>query len=122
MADKQLQSTRAAAAFQKQWFADLRRAVFDANKPYALVQADVPFELFQLMDVPAISNQWWAALIAAKRQAPAYLDAFNDAGFHDGLCRYCSLGLASTLFRERVPPPWGGLPVPRLLCARLTCD
>ena len=48
--------------------------MFERQQPYALVQADVPFELFQVMGIPAVSNQWWAALIAAKQQAPAYLD------------------------------------------------
>ena len=48
MADKQLEATTAASAFQKQWFADLRRRVFDERQPYALLQADVPFELFDL--------------------------------------------------------------------------
>ena len=122
MADKQLEATRAATAFQKAWFGELRRRVFDERQPYALVQADVPFELFDLLDVPAVSNQWWAALIAARRQAPAYLDAMRDDGLHEGLCRYCSLGYASTRYRAVQEPPWGGLPTPRLLCARLTCD
>ena len=75
MADSQLEATLAASAFQKQWFADLRRRVFDDRQPYALLQADVPFELFDLVDIPAVSNQWWAAIIAAKRQAPNFLDA-----------------------------------------------
>jgi len=74
VAEKQLACTAAASAFQKQWFADLRREVFDERRPYAIVQADVPFELFQLLGLPAVSNQWWAALIAAKRMAPAYLE------------------------------------------------
>jgi benzoyl-CoA reductase subunit B len=122
VADRPLDATAAAAAFQKQWFANLRRRVFDERQPYALVQADVPFELFDLLDVPAVSNQWWAAIVAAKRQAPAYLDAMAADGFHRGLCRYCSLGLATTRYRGTQEPPWGGLPTPRLLCARLTCD
>lgn len=122
MADKQLEATMAAAAFQKQWFADLRRRVFDERQPYALLQADVPFELFDLVDIPAVSNQWWAAIVAAKRQAPRFLDAMDADGLHGGLCRYCSLGYASTRYRAAGDPPWGGLPPPRLLCARLTCD
>lgn len=122
MADKQLDATAAAVAFQKQWFAELRRRVFDEHRPYALVQADVPFELFDLLDVPAVSNQWWGAVIAAKRQAPAYLDAMTSDGFHGDLCRYCSVGFAATRYRNVQEPPWGGLPTPRLLCARLTCD
>ena len=43
-------------------------------------------------------------------------------GHHEGLCHYCSLGYASTKYRDVQEPPWGGLPAPRLLCARLTCD
>jgi benzoyl-CoA reductase subunit B len=122
VAEKQLETTGAAASFQKTWFSRLRQRVFDERQPYALVQADVPFELFDLLDVPAVSNQWWAAIVAAKRQAPAYLDAMEADGMHRGLCRYCSLGLASTRYRSVQEPPWGGLPKPRLLCARLTCD
>lgn len=122
MADRQLEATAAAAAFQKEWFAGLRRRVFDERQPYAIVQADVPFEPFDLLGVPAVSNQWWAALVAAKRQAPAYLDAMAAEGYHQGLCRYCSLGYASTRYADVQSPPWGGLPAPRLLCARLTCD
>ena len=122
MAEKQLDATAAATAFQKEWFAGLRRRVFDERQPYAIVQADVPFELFDLLDVPAVSNQWWAALVTAKRLAPAYLEAMAGDGLPDHLCRYCSLGYASTRYRERQAPPWGGLPTPRLLCARLTCD
>jgi benzoyl-CoA reductase subunit B len=122
VAERQLETTAAAAAFQKAWFGELRRRVFDERQPYAIVQADVPFELFDLLDVPAVSNQWWAALVAAKRQAPAYLDAMTADGLHQGLCRYCSLGYATTKYRDLQEPPWGGLPSPRLLCARLTCD
>jgi hypothetical protein len=46
VADKQFAATRAALSFQKEWFANLRRRVFEERQPYALLQADVPFELF----------------------------------------------------------------------------
>jgi len=122
VAEKQLHSTLAAAAFQKQWFGELRRRVFDERRPYALIQADVPFELFDLLEIPAVSNQWWASLVAAKRQAPAFLDAMTADGVPEQLCRYCSLGLATTRHAKAGEAPCGGLPKPRLLCARLTCD
>src|SRR6478672_8619757 len=122
VAEKQLESTVRAAAFQKRWFGELRRRVFDERHAYALVQADVPFELFDLLDIPAVSNQWWSSLVAAKRQAPAFLDAMRADGIPDRLCRYCSLGLATTRYSRAGEAPWGGLPTPRLLCARLTCD
>ena len=69
-----------------------------------------------------VSNQWWAAVVSAKRLAPYYLDKLNEAGFHPGLCRYCSLSMASTVLGDPGQAPWGGLPQPSLLAARLTCD
>jgi benzoyl-CoA reductase subunit B len=126
VAEKQLESTARAAAHQKAWFAQLRADVFENQKPYAIVQADMPLELFHAMDVPVVSNQWWAAMVSAKRMASYYLDGLNAMGYHDGLCRYCSLSLASTLAAtiggDAVQAPWGGLPKPALLSARLTCD
>jgi benzoyl-CoA reductase subunit B len=122
MSEKQLQCTVAAGAFQREWFARLRRDVFENHRPYAILQADMPFELFQVMGLPAVSNQWWSAVIAAKRMATGYLDAMNSMGFHDGLCRYCSLSMACTLAGDPEQAPWGGLPRPALLSARLTCD
>lgn len=122
MAEKQLASTAAASAGQKAWFAASRKRVFEDCVPYAIVQADMPFELFQVMDIPTVSNQWWAAVVSAKQLAPNYLDHLNQAGFHQGLCRYCSLSMASTLTDSQEKAPWGGLPKPALLAARLTCD
>ena len=122
MAEKQLQCTAAAGERQKAWFSALRREVFEERRPYAIAQADMPLELFQAMGVPVVSNQWWAAIVAAKRQAPYYLDGMNAAGCHDGLCRDCSLSLASCLRVDPAKAPWGGLPKPALVAARLTCD
>jgi benzoyl-CoA reductase/2-hydroxyglutaryl-CoA dehydratase subunit BcrC/BadD/HgdB len=122
MAEKQLESSVRAAAYQKAWFAQLRDDVMENQKPYAIVQADMPLELFQAMDVPVVSNQWWAALVAAKRLGPYYLDSLNAMGYQDGLCRYCSLSLATTIAGDPARAPWGGLPKPALLSARLTCD
>jgi hypothetical protein len=42
MAEKQLECTVRAAAHQKAWFAQLREEVFEKQKPYAIVQADMP--------------------------------------------------------------------------------
>lgn len=122
MSEKQLACTAEAGAYQKEWFSQLRRDVFERHQPYAIIQADMPFELFQVMGVPAVSNQWWAALISAKRLAPRCFDELNARGFHQGLCHYCSLGLACTLAVDSVQAPWGGLPKPALISARLTCD
>jgi len=120
--EKQLESTRASSEHQKAWFADLRRQVFEEKRPYAIAQADMPLELFQLLDVPVVSNQWWSAVVSAKQLSGYYFDALSAAGYHEGLCRYCSLSLASSIAGDPSQAPWGGLPKPALLAARLTCD
>src|SRR3984885_2229806 len=120
--EKQLESTRASSEHQKAWFAGLRRDVFDEKKPYAIAQADMPLELFQLLGVPVVSNQWWSAVVSAKQLSEYFFDQLSAAGYHDGLCRYCSLSLASSIAGDPAQAPWGGLPKPALLSARLTCD
>jgi benzoyl-CoA reductase subunit B len=120
--DKQLRSTQAAGDKQKAWFAELRRDVFEQHKPYAIINADTPHDLFHVMGVPVVTNQWWAAVIAAKRLSADYLDGMEARGYHGDLCRYCSIGLASSVIDLKERAPWGGLPQPALLCARLTCD
>lgn len=120
--DKQLQCTAAASERQKTWFAELRRDVFERRLPYAIINADAPHDLFHVMGVPVVTNQWWSAVVAAKRLSHEYLDGLNALGFDENLCRYCSVGLATTLVDLGERAPWGGLPKPALLCARLTCD
>jgi hypothetical protein len=120
--EKQLETTRAASEYQKAWFASLRSEIFEQKQPYAIVQADMPLELFQAAGVPVVSNQWWSALVSAKQLAPVLLDGMSAMGFHPGLCRYCSLAMASTIVDGGKHAPWGGLPKPALLSARLTCD
>src|SRR5579883_897961 len=122
MTEKQLDSTVAASEGQKAWFASLRQRVFESGTPYAIAQADLPFELFQVMNIEMVSNQWWAAVLASRKLAPYYLVKLNEEGVHEGLCRYCSLSMASTFLGEPEKAPWGGLPRPALLAARLTCD
>lgn len=120
--DKQLHCTQAVGEKQKAWFADLRRDVFEQNKPYAIINADTPHDLFHVMGVPVVTNQWWAAVVAAKRLSQDYLDGMNRLGYNESLCRYCSIGLATSKIDLGERAPWGGLPQPALFCARVTCD
>ena len=122
MSEKQLKCTTEAGIYQKNWFAQLRKDVFEENKPYAITQADMPLELFALMGLPVVSNQWWSAIISAKQLSAYYLERREEMGFHKNLCTYCSLGMVSTLDDKPEVAPWGGLPKPAIMSARLTCD
>ena len=121
-ARKDLECTAAAGAFQKAFGAELRTRVVDRGEPFVLAQADTPHELFHAMDIPVISNQWWSAYISAKRLSSRYFGVLDELGFPPNRCSYCSLGLACTLANDPESAPWGGLPKPTLLVARLTCD
>ena len=119
---KDLASTAAATAHQRQFVADLKRRVIDEGEPFAIAQADTPHEIFHALDIPLICNQWWSAYISAKQLSGRYFAVLDKLGYPSNSCRYCSLGLACTLDNDPASAPWGGLPKPTVLVARLTCD
>lgn len=115
----QLQSTRLAQRYQRAWFQDLRRRVFEEGVPYALTSATTPHEILDVFEIPYVTNEWWSSLVAAKRASGYYLDRLEERGFHDGLPHYGAMALAALLDKDNPNAPWGGLPRPALLCARL---
>ena len=119
---KDLECTAAATAYQRSFVADLKRRVVENGEPFALAQADTPHEIFHVMDIPLVTNQWWSAYISAKQLSPRYFKVLEGLGYPSNSCRYCSLGLACTLDNDPKTAPWGGLPQPTVLVARLTCD
>ena len=121
-ARKALACTAEATSYQRAFAAQLRERVVVAGEPFVLAQADTPHEIFHAMDIPLVSNQWWSAYISAKRLAGSYFRAMDERGYPANRCRYCSLGLGCTLAADPARAPWGGLPRPTLLVARLTCD
>ncbi|MDH4107945.1 MAG: 2-hydroxyacyl-CoA dehydratase family protein [Gammaproteobacteria bacterium] len=119
---KDLACTAVATAYQKEFGANLKRRVVENGDPFVVAQADTPHEIFHAMDIPVIANQWWSAYISAKQLSRQYFNTLSQLGFPDNTCRYCSLGLACTLANDPGTAPWGGLPRPTALVARLTCD
>jgi len=118
---KDLAATARATAFQKEHIQKLRAQV-QSGQPYAICNADTPHEIFHAMDIPIVTNQWWAAYIAAKQLSTEYFDYLQTQGYRGNVCRYCSLGLACSMNPDQSRAPWGGLPKPTVLCARLACD
>jgi benzoyl-CoA reductase/2-hydroxyglutaryl-CoA dehydratase subunit BcrC/BadD/HgdB len=116
-----LRSAAQATTYQREWFGRMRERV-SKGEPLAILNADVPQEIFRAMDIPYVVNQWWAAVCAAKQMSPYYLGLLNERGYRQDLCRYCSLSLASAFDPQPETGPWGGLPRPSLAVARLTCD
>jgi len=119
---KVLDCTALATRHQREFVKNLQERVIENGEPFAIVQADTPHEIFHAMDIPIVTNQWWASYIAAKQLSPHYFDVLDRAGYPRSSCRYCSLGLACTLDNDPKTAPWGGLPRPTVLVARLTCD
>ena len=119
---KDLRCTADALAYQRQFAAELKRRVVENGDSFVVAQADTPHELFHAMDIPLITNQWWSAYISAKQLSARYFKVLEERGYPGNGCRYCSLGLACTLANDPSTAPWGGLPKPIALVARLTCD
>jgi hypothetical protein len=119
---KDLACTAVATAYQRDFAKSLRTRVVENGEPFAIAQADTPHEIFHAMGIPVITNQWWSAYISAKQLSPYYFEVMEKLGFPESSCRYCSLGLACTLDNDPAKAPWGGLPRPTVITARLTCD
>jgi hypothetical protein len=119
---KDLACTRDATAYQREFVKTLRTRVVDRGEPFAIAQADTAHEIFHVMDIPVLSNQWWSSYLAAKQLSSRYFAVLDRAGYPASSCRYCSLGLACTLDADPASAPWGGLPRPTVITARLTCD
>jgi benzoyl-CoA reductase/2-hydroxyglutaryl-CoA dehydratase subunit BcrC/BadD/HgdB len=119
---KDLACTTEAQAFQKAFGQTLKKQVVDNGEPFAIVQADTPHEIFHVMDIPIVTNQWWSAYISAKQLSTRYVNVLQQHGFPESSCKYCSLGLGCTLDNDPATAPWGGLPKPTVLVARMTCD
>lgn len=119
---KDLECTAAATAYQREFASQLKKRVIDAGEPFAIAQADTPHEIFHVMDIPLVTNQWWSAYISAKQLSNHYDQVLGKLGYPANRCRYCSLGLACTLDNNPRVAPWGGLPKPTVLVARLTCE
>ncbi|WP_375206485.1 2-hydroxyacyl-CoA dehydratase subunit D [Hyphococcus sp.] len=119
---KDLAATEAATAYQKAFGAELKRRVVELGEPFAVAQADSPHEIFHVMDMPLVTNQWWSAYISAKQLSGRYFEALLERGYPANSCKYCSLGFACTVANDPASAPWGGLPKPSVLVARLTCD
>lgn len=119
---RELACTSAATRHQREFVGELRRRVVDDGEPFVVAQADTPHEIFHAMDIPLVTNQWWAAYLAAKQLSRPYFEALESQGYPSNSCRYCTLGLACTLAADPSTAPWGGLPRPIALVARLTCD
>jgi benzoyl-CoA reductase subunit B len=119
---KDLACTQVATAYQRDYVAQMRRRVVESGEPFVVAQADTPHEIFHAMDIALVTNQWWSAYISAKQLSARYFGVMESAGYPGNSCHYCSLGLACTLARDPASAPWGGLPRPVALVARLTCD
>ena len=97
------------------WFDRLRREVFEQGKPYVIASPNTANEVFEALDLPFMTDVWYSALVAARRQSKYYSDYLAGLGFHDGLSRYGSLATA-VLFDESNPDkPWGGLSQPAMV-------
>ncbi|RAY15869.1 2-hydroxyacyl-CoA dehydratase [Actinomadura craniellae] len=121
MRTRSLASAAAAGRYQREWFAGLRERVA-AGEPLALVNADVPQEIFRAMDIPYVVSQWWASLVAAKQRSAHYLELVRERGYPDYTEQYNSLTLGAAFDPEPENGPWGGLPAPSLVVADATGD
>ncbi len=109
---KQLRTSAAVSAHQKEWFQGMRQRI-GQGEPFAICNAGECEEVFAVMDIPVVVKQWWSAMIAAKQLSADYFNLLDEAGYDQ--CRYCALGLGCTMDNKPERAPWGGLPKPAVI-------
>ena len=127
---KKLKATAAASAYQKQWFFAMKEKVEREGGEFAILNADVPMEIFRAMDIPFVVNQWWAAICSAKRMGRKYAGLMLENGYRPDLNSYDSQALAESFDPDdhkvdadgNPMGPWGGLPPVTIAITRLTGD
>lgn len=127
---KKLKATAAASAYQKQWFFGMKERVEREGCDFAVLNADVPMEIFRAMDIPFVVNQWWAAICTAKRMNKKYAKLMLENGYRPDLNSYDSQALAESFDPDdhkvdadgNPMGPWGGLPPVTIAITRLTGD
>jgi len=127
---KKLKATKTASVYQKEWFFSMKERVEREGLDFAVLNADVPMEIFRAMDIPFVVNQWWAAICGAKRMTKKYFNLMQENGYRPDLNSYDAQALAESFdpddkkFDADGNPlgPWGGLPRPTITITRLTGD
>jgi hypothetical protein len=105
---KQLKSSAALRAYQKEWFHKIKK------DEYGICSADEAEEIFTAFGMPVVVIQWWMSIIAAKRMSPYYANILSERGYDMGHYQG-SLGLAVTIDNNPETAPWGGLPRPVIM-------
>lgn len=117
-----LECTQSARDWRRKWLTDLRTRVFERGEPFVVADGVAPHEIPHAMDVPVVSVPWYSAVISAKRVSNFYFDYLEEQGYHAGLPRYISLPMASAMHGDPDIAPYGGLPRPAYMIARLRGD
>ncbi|MEN9684040.1 MAG: hypothetical protein RLZZ427_1791 [Pseudomonadota bacterium] len=118
---KSLQSVASFNAYQRDWFAEVRRQVAE-GAPFAVVNANAPQEILRALGVPFVVNQWWASIVAAKQQSRRYMGLLRERDFPTNVEAYSAQGLAAAFDDDAENAPWGGLPAPDFVHAVASSD
>jgi benzoyl-CoA reductase/2-hydroxyglutaryl-CoA dehydratase subunit BcrC/BadD/HgdB len=118
---KSLTSVADFNAYQREWFAEVRRQVA-AGAPFAVVNANAPQEILRTLGIPFVVNQWWASIVAAKQQTRRYLGLLRERDYPPDVEAYSAQGLAAAFDDDPELAPWGGLPRPDFLHAVASSD
>ena len=118
---KLLRAATEFGAYQREWFAGIRESVA-AGAPFAVVNANAPQEILRAFDLPFVVNQWWASIVAAKRQSDRYRRLLADHDLPDTIEAYSTQALAAAFDDDPAQAPWSGLPKPDFVFAVASSD
>ena len=117
---KQLRSSMAVKAYQKEWFNNIKEKA-KQGIPVGICNADECEEIFTAFGMSVVVVQWWVGIIAAKRMSLHYSNILAqrdwDMNHYGG-----ALGLAVALEDNPDNAPWGGLPKSAVIIGATNSD
>jgi benzoyl-CoA reductase/2-hydroxyglutaryl-CoA dehydratase subunit BcrC/BadD/HgdB len=122
-AKKHLETTKAASAIIKRYYADQREKRGREGQPVAWCCVGVPKQLLQALDILAFYPEQYATVCASREASERFIKPAETAGFAKELCGYARVNLGFIMEGLPEDAPMGGMPRPDfLLITSIICD
>jgi benzoyl-CoA reductase/2-hydroxyglutaryl-CoA dehydratase subunit BcrC/BadD/HgdB len=122
-AKKHLETTKAASAIIKKYYADQQEKQKKGGQPVAWCCVGIPKQILQALDILAFYPEQYATVCASRDSSERFIKPAETAGLAKELCGYARVITGYVM--EGLPPdaPMGGMPHPDfLLITSIVCD
>ncbi len=122
-AKKHLETTKAASAMIKKYYADQKEAQAKEGQPVAWCCVGIPKDILQAMGILAFYPEQYATVCASRGASERFIKPAETAGFAKELCGYARVVTGFIMEGLPADAPMGGMPKPDfLIVTSIICD